>query len=217
MENKFPIDELAIRIFPGGFLLAVIFLVFSESAYTDLDSNLDFLYTFLFFCAAFISGELLQTLAHEFEWLIDIFFKFRRPSGVFLYRQNPVIGNNQRDKLMNLLSTSGFELKTFNKKYSDLSILFKRNRNDNALSQSIFWELYSKVSGLEEMRIANRSYLFVRVMLVEFLLLGGLFLFSGKIHFGAFFLAISALFLWRGRGTAKGLVFKTVLLSLRDK
>ena len=93
MHNKFTPEELIIRVIPGGFLLAVIFFAFGDDTILNLNNNLGFLYTFLFFCSAFIIGELLQTLAHEMEWMTDIFFKFRRPSKIFLYKNNPVIKN----------------------------------------------------------------------------------------------------------------------------
>ncbi|NLZ96985.1 MAG: hypothetical protein GX926_03275 [Candidatus Magasanikbacteria bacterium] len=216
MQDKFTIEELVIKILPGGFFLAVIFFFFSNNTEINLNSDLDFLYTFLFFCVAFILGELLQTLAHEFEWIVDIFFKFRRPSKVFLYKENPVINSNhKRDELFQSLNLSKDEIKVFEKKYSDVPIFLKRNKKDDELSQSIFWKLYSKVSDLEEIKIANRNYLFVRVMLIEFLLLSVLFCWFAKINFAILSLVISIAFLWRARGVARGLVFKTVLLNLK--
>jgi len=218
MQDKFTIEELMIRVLPGGFLLAVTFFVFSNGSQMNLSNNLDFLYTFLFFCVAFILGELLQTLAHEFEWIIDMFFRCRRPSKVFLYKENPILNNNyKREELINFLNLQENEREVFEKRYSDIPFFFKRNKKNDDLSQSIFWKLYSKVSDLEEVKIANRNYLFVRVMLIEFLLLSVCFFYNKNLYFSFLSLIITFIFLWRGRGCAKGLVFKTVLLNLKEK
>lgn len=67
MQDKFTLEDLMIRVMPGGFLLAIIFFMFFNETWVDVTQNFDFLYTFFFFCSAFIIGELLQTLAHELE------------------------------------------------------------------------------------------------------------------------------------------------------
>jgi len=218
MQDKFTIEELMIRVMPGGFLLAVVFFIFSDSIQLNINDNLDFLYTFFFFCSAFIIGELLQTLAHEFEWIIDIFFKFRRPSKIFLYQNNPVVSSNyKRKELLKYLKLSKEDLKIFDKDYSDIPMFFGRKKENDNLSQSIFWKLYSEVSNTNEIKISNRNYLFVRVIMIEFLLLSILFFLSKNLSFGTISIVIFLLFLWRGRGVARGLVFKTVLLNLKKK
>lgn len=180
--------------------------------------HLDFFYTFLFFCSAFIVGELLQTLAHEFEWIIDIFFKFRRPSEVFLYKNNPILKNDHKRNEMMKKLLADEEIKIFEKEYSTLSILWwKINKKNNELSQSIFWKLYSKVSSLDEIKTVNKNYLFVRVMMIEFFIIGSMLILNKNFSFGVLSIIFCLVFLWRGRGVARGLVFKTVLLNLKEQ
>lgn len=216
MTDKFTIEDFVIRIMPGGFLLAVILFVFHDKIQINFVENLDFLYTFLFFCTAFIIGELLQTIAHEIEWLIDIFFKFRRPSEIFLYKNNPVLKSlRKRNEIIEKLNLPEEELKIFDKDYSTLSILWWKNeKKHDEISQSIFWQLYTKISSSEEMKNSNRNYLFIRVIMVEFLLISGL-LYNRHLFLSISCLIIFAIFLWRSRGVARGLVFKTVLLNLK--
>ncbi len=217
MNDKFTIEELLIRVMPGGFLLAVLFLIYGDKIEFQWIDELDFLYTFLFFCSAFIVGELLQTLAHELEWIINLFFKLRRPSKIFLYKENPILKNEHiRKELIEYLDLPENELNIFNKKYTDLSILWwKFSKKEDELSQSIFWKLYSQVSDSNEIIKFNRNYLFVRVIMISFLLIGILFFFEGNISIAFSFIMIFLLFLWRCRGVARGLVFKTVLLNLK--
>lgn len=201
---------------PGGFLLTIVFFVFADNIQLNTGGDLDFLYTFFFFCSAFIIGELLQTLVREFEWIIDIFFKFRRPSKVFLYKNNPVINSTyKRKELLRYLNLSKNNLGIFNQDYSDISRIFGRKKENDDLSQSIFWKLYSDVSNTDEIRISNRNYLFIRVIMIEFLLLSILFLLNNNVNFSVISITIFLLFLWRSRGVARGLVFKTVLLNLK--
>ncbi len=216
MLNKFTIEDLLIRIMPGGFFLAILFLIYGNNIQLNLVDDLDFLYTFLFFCSAFIVGELLQTLAHELEWIIDIFFKFRRPSKIFLYKENPVIKNEYKRKdLIKHLNISEDEMKIFEKNYNKLSI-WKKSKDNDKLSQNYFWKIYSQVSNTEEIKIFNRNYLFIRVITIEFLLISGILFFVEKnIYYGIISSIIFLIFLWRSRGLARGLVFKTILLNLK--
>lgn len=219
MNDKFSIEELMMRVLPGGFLLAFVFFQFGYGEQINLDQNLDFLYTFLFFCSSFIVGELLQTVAHEIEWIIDIFFKLRRPSEVFLYKNNPILKNNyKRSEIMQQLVLKEDEAKIFDKDYSALSIFWwKKDKNSEELSQSIFWKLYSRVSDINEIKTVNRNYLFVRVIMIEFLLIAVLLFFTKNYSWAITSTLFCLIFLWRSRGVARGIVFKTVLLSLKDK
>ncbi len=216
MSDKFSIDELMIRVLPGGFLLTFIFFTLENQLQIKLDANLDFLYTFLFFCASFIIGELLQTLAHELEWMIDIFFKFRRPSKVFLYKNNPVLKNeHKRNELFEHLMLAKEKYDIFQKNYSDIPIFLGRKKFDDDLSQSIFWKLYSEVSDTSEIKMCNRNYLFTRVMSITFFIVTIILLTTNEIQFSYISTLLFLLFLWRARGVARGLVFKTILLNLK--
>lgn len=144
MNDKFSIEELMIRILPGGFLLAFIFFQFGYSIQIILDQNLDFFYTFLFFCSSFIVGELLQTIAHELEFVIDIFFKFRRPSQIFLYKNNPVLKNeHKRKELLKHLHLPKQKSDPFEIDYSNLPIILKRKK------MMIYLKVYSGSSILK--------------------------------------------------------------------
>lgn len=218
MIEKFNIEELMIRVIPGGFFLVVLFHIYGDIFDFTKFENVDFLYTFIFFCISFIMGEVLQTIAHQTEWLIDVFFKFRRPSKVFLYKKNPVLkSQNKRNELIQELNLDNEEKDIFNKSYSELSFLFIWNRkvSEDDLSQSIFWRLYSKVSDTEEMKIANRGYLFSRVLVLIFLINSILYTSNSENILGIINFILFIIFLWRSRGNARGLVFKTVLMYLK--
>lgn len=220
MENKFTIEDLIIKIMPGGFLLAIILFLYWDHTQLSLNENLDFFYTFLFFCCSFILGEILQTIAHEIEFITDIFFKFRRPSEIFLYQNNPILKNEyERQEILSKLNLKEDSINIFNTPYSKLSSFWwgeNKIKSNDDLSQSIFWKLYSQVSNKEEIKMSNRSYLFTRVMMLEFLLIS-LILLNKNIQLSVLCFVLFLLFLWRNRGVARVLVFKTVLLNLKEK
>lgn len=215
MTSKFTIDELMIRVMPGGFFIAIIFFCYTKNHQVSISGDLDFLYTFLFFCLSFIVGEILQTIAHLLEWIIDAFFKRRRPSQIFLYKKNPVLKNgDERDRIINFLDLSNDQKHIFDKEYADISF-WKKNKKYDALSQSLFRRLYTNVVDNERMKISNRNYLFSRVIMTEFLILGILSLFLCNLFLIVVSVGAFSLFLWRSRGIARGLVFEVVLLSLK--
>ncbi len=215
MHNKFSIEDLIIRILPGGFVLSIIFFYLQKDIPLHLVDNLDFLYTFIFFCSAFIIGELLQTLAHELEGIINVFFKFKKPSHIFLYKGNPVLNNQYiREDLLKYLNLSNNKADLFNKEYSDIK-LFYRTKKKNTVSQDIFWKLYYKIRETPEMRETNRNYLFARVISTTFLLTTIFLLFNENLRATAISGLLFLLFIWRTRGIARGLVFQTVLLNIK--
>lgn len=218
MKDKFTLDELLIKVMPGGFLLAVFYFPYRESINILLNKELDFLYTFIFFCSAFITGELLQTIAHEFEWLVDSFYKFRRPSRIFLYKNNPILKSKyKRDEILKYLQESHTNLEEFDIEYKKLSIFnHKKSEATDSLAQSIFWKLYTNVSDLDEIKTFNRNYLFVRALVIEFIIIGIFFLYNNYFLIAACSILIAMVFLWRCRGMARGLVFKTIILNLKS-
>ena len=67
-----------------------------------------------------------------------------------------------------------------------------------------------------EIKISNINYLFIRVITIEFLLISSILFFVEKdIYYGIISFVIFLIFLWRSRGLARGLVFKTILLNLK--
>lgn len=218
MIEKFSIDELIIKIMPWGFFLWILIFLFWNTLSFQLDEKLDFFYTFIFFCVAFIAWEVIQTITHEIEGIIDVFFKFQRPSEIFLYKENPIISNKRRDLIITKLNIPEQELQFINKSYKDISFWRKHKLIQSwvKISQHYFWELYSKVRLSDEIKIVNRNYLFVRVMMTSFLLLFLITMFTCHTLLSALFWLLFFIFLWRSRGCAKGLVFNTVLLSLNN-
>jgi hypothetical protein len=135
----------------------------------------------VFICGAFIAGEILQTIAHECEFLIDLFFKCRRPSKVFLYESNPIIGEYHRKELKETLNLDKNQRNIFEKRYDELATL-KKTKEDEKLSQSIFWKLYHIVNETQTIKTTNRTYLFTRVLIVEFLIISILCFMTSHIN-----------------------------------
>ncbi len=218
MLDKFSIDELMIKVMPWGFFLWILIFLFWDTISFQLDEKLDFFYTFVFFCVAFITWEVLQTIAHEIEGIVDVFFKFQRPSEIFLYKGNPIISEKRRDQITEKLNIPQDELELINKPYKSISFLRKRKEFQSwiSLSQHYFWELYSKVRLSDEIKTVNRNYLFVRVMMTSFFILSLITVFTCHIILSILFWLLFFIFLWRSRGCAKSLVFNTVLLSLNN-
>ena len=88
MTEKFTLEDLFIKIIPGGVLIGVLYFIYSDTINLKLEKGFDFFYTFLFFTFSFLAGEVIQTITHELEWIIFSFFKFYKPSEIFLYKKN---------------------------------------------------------------------------------------------------------------------------------
>lgn len=218
MLDKFSIDELMIKVMPWGFFLWILLFLFWDIISFELDEKLDFFYTFVFFCVAFITWEILQTIAHEIEGIVDIFFKFLRPSEIFLYKWNPIISDKKRWVIIEKLNIPPNELQEIDKSYKDIPFLKKRKQFQSwiSLSQHYFWQLYSQVRGSDEIKTVNRGYLFVRVMMTAFFLLSVIAILACHSTLSILLGLLSLIFLWRSRGCAKSLVFNTVLTSFND-
>jgi len=183
----------------------------------NIEQGLDFFYTFLFFTFSFLAGEVIQTIAHELEWIIFSFFKFYKPSEVFLYKGNPVLKNNHiRERIINHLSLSTEEQDYFNKEYKDLPLLWWKRRKQYK-SQSLFWELYTNVSTESEIKTFNRNYLLVRAITFSLIVTSIVFYFNDSMHLFISAIILFILFLWRARGMARTLVFKTIMLNLKNQ
>ncbi len=215
MTEKFTLEDLLIKIIPGGVLIGVLYFLFSEQIDLKINKGLDFFYTFLFFTFSFLAGEVIQTIAHELEWMIYSFFKFYKPSEVFLYKENPVLKNEYiRQQLFNHLDLEPSELKAFEKTYKDLPLIWWKREKQNK-TQSIFWKLYSEVSSETEIKVFNRNFLFVRAVTFVALGISILFLYKEINQLAIVSALLFVLFLWRARGMARNLVFKTIMLNLK--
>ncbi|MCE5346018.1 MAG: hypothetical protein LLG13_06995 [Bacteroidales bacterium] len=217
MAEKFTLEDLLIKIIPGGVLIGVLYFLFSNQIDLKIENGLDFFYTFLFFTFSYLAGEVIQTIAHELEWIIFSFFKFYKPSEIFMYKNNPVLKNEYiRQQLFNHLNLDSSEITSFDKSYKELPFWWWK-REKQIKSQSIFWKLYSEISADAEIKIFNRNFLFVRA--ITFVTLGLSILFSIKDYreLAAISILLFILFLWRARGMARTLVFKTVILNLKAK
>jgi hypothetical protein len=215
-SEKITIEDFIIRVLPGGFFLAVLFFAFNMQGYiTASNGNLDFLYSFLFFCTAFIFGEVLQTITHIFEFLVDIFFKGYRPSEIFLYKNNPIIEDNKtRNELAEKLDLTNDEKEFFNKDYKKLSLICAKNNVKRKTGQDLFWKIFTNVEMNPSVKRSNINYLFSRVIMIEFLILSCVLFFINNTISLSFF-AIFIILLWRARGLAKGLVFKSVMTYIK--
>lgn len=219
MENNFSLEDIMLKVLPWWFFLAICFCMSSVSTQITLNESLDFLYTFLFFCSAFICWELLQTISHIklFELFTKAFFKFRLPSQIFLYKNNPIISEWIRNDLLKKIKLKKDEIRLFNKEYKDVCLCPCSSKIENSFSQEIFRKLYSKVENDDKIKASNRSYLFLRVFFLEFLILAFLFFFYRKMReIWVFNLIIACIILWRVRGVAKRFVFKIVLFNIKD-
>jgi len=194
-------------------MLVVLYLVFGKKLNLNLDKNLDFLYTFIFFTFSYLFGEIIQTIAHELEWIIFSFFKFYKPSEIFLYKDNPVLKNeNIRSKLFKHLDLS---LDTdYIEGYKTLPIVWWK-REKQQRSQSFFWQLYTNVSDSDELKTFNRSYVQIRAILIVFCSSAIIFYLTDKNELAHTCIILWLICLWRARGMARNLVFKTVMLNLK--
>ena len=215
MTEKFTLEDLFIKIIPGGFLIGVLFFVFNDNIDLKLDEGLDFFNTFIFFTFSFLAGELIQTIAHEFEFIIFSFFKFYKPSEIFLYKKNPVIKNDFiRKQIIEHLNLDKDIQTYFDKTYKELPLLWWKRENQNK-AQTFFWQLYSKISSESEIKIFNRNFLMIRAITFSTLLISILLFFKGQNGWALTTSIIFFLFLWRARGMARTLIFKTILLNLK--
>lgn len=214
ITDKITIEDLLIRVLPGGFLIALFFFVLNLQL--SINNNLDFLYSFFFFCTAFIIGEVLQTISHSLEFVINIFFKGYKPSEIFLYKKNPIIPNEKiRQQLITSLKLSNNEKKFFEKEYKNIPLICSQKDSFKQISQSYFWEIYGKVEDDQKIKRSNIDYLFLRVITIDFLIS---FIFLILYHhtlYGVISLIVFLILLWRARGLARGLVFKSILVYLK--
>lgn len=215
LNEQFTIDHLLTRVLPGGFVIGLVFFV--SGTQLPQNQNFDFLYSFMFFCTAFIVGEILQTLSHETEFLVDVFFKGYRPSEIFLFQNNPIINNDGiRKKLIKKLDIPRQHRDVFERSYSDIPVIMEKKAKERQISQEIFWNMYSKVETDENVKRTNINYLFTRIMATTFLLACAYLLFCNLLIYGLISFVIFAIFVWRARGLARGLVFKSALKYLGD-
>lgn len=216
MKDKFTIEDFFIKIIPGGILLGVLYFMYGKSLNIEIQKGLDVLYTTVFLVFSFLIGEIIQTIAHECEWLINIFFKFYKPSEIFLYKDNPVIKNERiREQIMDYLSIPDKEKKFFENEYKELPLWKKRQKQ--IISQSYFWKLYTNVNDKDIIKVFNRNYLYMRAIVFLFLILSILFLLKEQNVLFATSILLFLIFLWRARGMARTLVFKTVILNLKKE
>ena len=72
-------------------------------------------------CSAFIVGELLQAIAHETEWIIDIFLNYEDyPKFIYIKISGSKKNEHKRKKVVfEKLKFSDEDQKIFNKEYSN--------------------------------------------------------------------------------------------------
>jgi hypothetical protein len=214
MTEKFSLDDLFMKVVPGGVLIGILYFLYFNSSSFQLQKGLDFFYTFLFFTFAYLTGEVIQTIARQLEFIINIFFKFYRPSHIFLYKNNPILKNERtREKIIEKLSLSQSENAIFEKEYKEVRWFNHRENTD--ISQYHFNKLYHNFSGEVELKIFNRGYLLVRGIITLLIITIILFGIEGKSTLMYCSIILFFLFLWRARGMARTLISKTVYLNLK--
>lgn len=214
ITGKITWEDLLIRVLPGGFLVAIIFFI--SNFQLKLNNKFDFLYSFLFFCVAFIAGEVLQTISHILEFIVNVFFKGYKPSEVFLYKNNPILPNeNIRQRLLVSLNLSDEDKNVFEKEYKQRSFICKKKDKAKEISQGYFWKIYTAVEDNEIIKKSNINYLFLRVIMIDFLIVSVYLMLSGFGRYGLLAFMIFLILLWRARGLARGLVLKTALIYLK--
>lgn len=217
MTEKFTIEDLFIKIIPGGVLVGILYFVYGHQLNIEPTKGLDFFYTFLFFTFSFLSGEIIQTIAHELEFLVHLFFKCNKPSQVFLYQGNPVLKNEHiRLEIIKHLAIEDEVLINYNKPYKELR-WFKKDKNSKNRCQSYFWKIYTNVSNEVEIKVFNRNYLLTRGITIGCLMSIIIFSIEQNIPFIIVSSVLFLMFLWRTRGMARTLVFKTILLNLKKQ
>jgi len=214
MTEKFSLDDLFMKIIPGGILIGILYFLYFDASSFQFQKGLDFFYTFLFFTFSFLAGEVIQTIAHQLESLINIFFRFYKPSHVFLYKNNPIINNDKtRGEIIEKLNLSQSDKAIFSKEYKKINRFFKRENTD--ISQYHFLKLYHNFSNDAELKIFNRGYLFIRGIITLLIMTSVIFYIEAIYTLLYCSIALFLLFLWRGRGMARTLVSKTAYLNLK--
>lgn len=219
MLPKISFQTFLINILPGGFFVSMLILYVNYycSSCFDLLPDYEFLPAFIFIFTSFTAGEVLQTVAHLpfIEGLIDIFFKGKRPSEIFLLPNNPVIDERKRQKIICDLEIQKKDRDQL-KSYKSVSFFEGKKGDCFLVCQNAFWEMYAQVCNNEKIQIANAKYLFCRVMFLMFLVLSFIFLAIKIISVSIFFGVLTLLFLYRARGCARGLV-RDVIYSFNHK
>lgn len=204
MVEKFSIDDLMIKIVPGGTLIIFILYIYNPIKITP-EKGLDFFYTFVYFTLSFIVGEIIQTIAHLFERLFYIFFRFYKPSEIFLLQKNPIFGPNEK---INTIVSKTYGNNNSIQEMSFKEIKFYKDKELRFKVQRIFNMIYSKVSQEPEIKIFNRGFLMVRGITLTFLIIAILFITSNYCTLSICSFLIVLIFFWRARGCSKKLVEK---------
>lgn len=206
------LNEFLISILPGGTILSVVLatLIIRDPNIFKPFESLEVLSIFLFLSGSFIIAEMLQTIAHICEKIIDLlFFKGYRPSDIFLLPNNPIVNNElvRRDLLEKLNITKDQENSFVNYKEIPFKIYGNKKISYIDMNKKCFWKIYTQCRNEEHIKDSNARYLFTRVMFVVFVFLSIWFLkySAGWLLFCS--IAFALLFMWRVRGCARGLVF----------
>ena len=218
MIDKFTLEDLLIKIMPGGILVCVLCFLYLPHVLSSIPPNLDFLCTFIFITYAYLAGELIQTVAHLVERsMIYVFFKFYQPSEIFLYQDNPVVEDERlREEILAHLTVNEKDKNEFNRAYKDLPYYSPR-KHTNSQCQCAFRQLYSKVRENPEIKMFNRGYLMIRGMTFLFYVLTILFFINCYKIYGYLSISIFLILLLRSRGMARTLVYNVVTFNLKGK
>ena len=220
MSDKFSIDEYMVKIMPWWALILILCLFFWEDVPVEFWWEYDVLYAFVFVCLSYIAWEIIQTLSHLLDFVINVWFKFRKPTEIFLYKKNPVIKNeHKRKELLSALKIEKEIEEILDVEYASLNWLkFRKiSKKNNDVLQSYYWTIYTSVKNNPEIKQWHTNYLFIRATMFDCLVLS-ILSFSYWYHeLGWTSLIIRLILFWRIRWLARWLVFNAVLSYMNEQ
>lgn len=220
MENSFSRDDFMMKILPWWFFLWFLILFWEVNITFENPENYDFLFSFIFICFSFITWEILQILSHTdfFEFLaIKSWFRNRLPSEVFLYKNNPVISNEDRDKIVKKLKIKKDIPIDLEYHYNNIPYERVKTKNYNVYNQKIFRIIYTPIKNTETIKKSNIYYLFLRSFLLELLFIDILLFYRWYLMYGIINLFISLIISKRLYNVSKKLIYHTVKETLYSK
>jgi len=217
--DKFSIDEYMVKIMPWWALILILCLFFWSNAPIQFWWEYDVLYAFVFICLSYIAWEILQTVSHLLDFVINVWFKFRKPTEVFLYKENPVLKNeHKRKEILEALKVGEEIEEILNIEYKDLNWLkfWKISKKNNAILQSFFWTIYTSVKNNPEIKQWHINYLFLRAIILDCLVLSILSFYYGYPALAWISLIVLIILFWRARWLARWSVFNAVLCYMNE-
>jgi hypothetical protein len=97
-----------------------------------------------------------------------------------------------------------------------MPLICKKDNDIRKVPQRYFWKIWPNVETNEIIRQSNINYLFARVMVIDFFIIFLILFFNNYLALSLLSFLLFIVFLWRARGLAKGLVFKSVSVFISN-